>query len=145
MTSELPVNLLSCFSPRGNSFLDCSKAPEMLPSPVATDESDKSAVGLSEDPSHSAAVIVPPLGVGVIIQTIGSTKIVDPVIAGVSVDVVDLVWNWLTVDQQPCQAMRQISATVYGDMDVTASFLSSGNLSGELSVRAVAYARTREM
>lgn len=134
MSGELAMKpdggLSSCFG----GFFDGIEASEIVVFPVLRDDCSEASGLFTEGHAFSAGCIVRSTSrVHGVCHAVSGPQVSDPVIAPVSVDVVDFIWEWSAVGQQPCDAV--CVEVVFHDVDFDVAALDgSGGFIGELCV-----------
>lgn len=125
MTGELTMQLLSSFSPRFNGLFECIEGAEMDFFVFHSDMGLVASLPIYGDPSLPAFSF-PAVAAGDVLRVRGGTKVADPVVGRVTVDVVDLGGYGFAMDEQPRQAMGAVRGAFDPDHDVAVDEAACG-------------------
>jgi len=122
ITSKCTVQALRGLSARCGSLLHSIKCADMMRTTVFHHTSHKSTGELNPEYAFypRCAIAMPPL-VGEVPRVVSQSKVCDPVIPFVTINVVDYERNWFAVGQQPCEPVGHEPGAIYVDGKVAIS------------------------
>lgn len=146
VAGELTVQALCGVASGVYGFIECGEVAEVMALAQERDTRREPAFH-SGNPLGSCGAVVAYAGIHPIFSISNRPEISNPVVQAVSIDVVEHIWDWLAVDEQPCDAVCSVGAIAKCEAPIrrSAASIVAGDRPSELAIPPLSASGITEM